>query len=224
MTALQTPTDSVLRRHFESRLQTEWQDATPEDSVLSRHHEQMRTAWLDRSEQELPATSTGSTAASSAGRHPLALHLERRADTTPPVAVRRPPTARPVQKTMAVHPPEDSTLARHHAQMLDVSFAEHPLATHLRTKANATFGKDGGDSEASPVTSLPQGESKADATQPSPRNDEEQQRSPGPAHTSHSHSDRSQSTAQAQSPPSSATMANEGGWLRGLLRRITGGK
>lgn len=223
MTALQTPTDSVLRRHFESRLQTEWPTATPEDSVLSRHHEQMRTAWLEGSEQELPATSTGSTAA-AADRHPLALHLERRTDTTPPAAVRHPPTARPVQKTMAVHPPEDSTLARHHAQMLDVSFAEHPLATHLRTKAKATLGMDGGDSEASAVTGPPKGESKTDAAQPSPRNDEEQQRSPGPTHTAHSHSDWSQSTAQAQSPPSSATMGNEGGWLRRLLRRITGGK
>ena len=78
MTAIQRPTDSVLRRHFEFGLQTEWPSAAPQDSMLIRHHEQMRAAWREGAEQT-PFEALGNSPISLAvERHPLAIHLEAR--------------------------------------------------------------------------------------------------------------------------------------------------
>ena len=132
MTAMPKPTDSVLRRHYERNLQTEWSSASPQDSMLIRHHEQMRAAWHDGAERK-PPEALPKSSVSSVVQHPLAIHLEIRSDRPPPAGIRPAPTARSSQaRTAANLPPDDSTLARHYAQQHDRSFAEHPLAAHLR--------------------------------------------------------------------------------------------
>lgn len=146
MTAIQRPTDSVLRRHFEFGLQTEWPSAAPQDSMLIRHHEQMRAAWREGAEQT-PFEALGNSPISLAvERHPLAIHLEARPIPLGPLASPSSPAPRPTQTMTA--PPEDWILARHHAQKHDVSFAEHPLAAHLRHVARQASKKCGTPAEA----------------------------------------------------------------------------
>lgn len=138
MTAMPKPTDSVLRRHFESSAQSEDLHSYPQDSTLIRHHEQMRAAGhsgpMQLRTEELPQSPVPSVVP-----HPLAAHLEMRSPSPYSAEGISTPITRKTKPRAPVRPPpEESTLTRHYAQMNDPSFAEHPLATHLRLRAQAT--------------------------------------------------------------------------------------
>lgn len=208
MTAMFKPTDSVLRRHFESNFEADELPTSPQDSTLIRHHEQMRAAARIRAERAAPEPLSNSSA-SSVGQHPLAIHLEMRRDKPRSVAIRPASTARSSHPRTTGNPPEDSTLARHYAQSNDVSFAEHPLATHLRIQAR-TRQAAGGQSPSEATSAM---EDRASSME----------------------RDTSATTeSRADDPSSSATVEeghnrqpvqtepNKHGWLWRLLRSITG--
>lgn len=209
MTAMLRPTDSVLRRHFESNFQVDGSPTSPQDSTLVRHHEQMRAAARGRAERAAPRPLP-KPAPSLVGRHPLAIHLEMRGDNSRSPAGRTAATDRSSFPQTTPTPPEDSILARHYAQANDVSFAEHPLAKHLRMRARAAQTNAAGRPPEPTSAMEERSASAASETNPSASR-ERRQNDPSSAGVEDGHH-----TEPVRPKP------NEHGWFLRLLRSITG--
>ncbi len=202
----QRPTDSILRRHFDAANQPDWASEPPQESTLIRHHEQMRSVWEHDVEH---GTSSASHTDSNPGdnTHPLAIHLARQ-PAAPTHATSPSPRSRSSTETKVV-PPEDSTLKRHFVQLNDVTFAEHPLATHLRMSAAIASAKHT-EAPSSPVAS---GQPHVASTTGSEQGTKQAKAAANDAGGA--------SKPQRQASPSSEPTT--GGWVARLLRRIFGG-